>query len=232
MFNYTYHFIEGVAPKVDMNSEEKAKYVKEKLLEKGWHLLFFKADPTACSWDGPMNVIKRKMTEGYEFAMVGYDYIPLLSTKGLEGSGGTEIRQLVRNYRNFSQKNDILMFTPIQASPSANSLSSEGVIKEEKVRAMANRNMTAGSRQLVQDLDTIFYIDKIIHEGVPLLISVLHKHKNPKVISDYKKTIVLRFMLDRPIIGDVGKDKPEFWHKLDDVPLDSEELQEDANNPF
>ena len=231
MFNYTYHFIEGTAPKVTMTSVQKASYVKEKLLEKGWHLLFFKADPTVCHWDGPMNVIKRKMGEGYEFAMVGYDYLPLLSTKGLEGSGGTELRQLIRNYKNFSQKNNMLAFTPLQAAPSANSLSSEGVIKEDKVRAMANRNMTAGSRQLVQDLDTIFYIDKVVHEGIPLLITVLHKHKNPKVIADYKKTIVLRFMIDRPIIGDLGKE-PEYWHKLDDVPLDNDNLKNDSNNPF
>jgi len=231
MFNYTYHYVEGKAPEVSLSAIKKAEYVKEKLLKKGWHILFFKADPTKCNWDGPMNAIKKKMSKGYEFSIIGFDYLPLLSTKGLEGSGGTELRQLIRNYRNFCQNNNITMFSPLQASPGVNSLASEGILKEDRVKVMARRNMTAMSKQLVQDFDIMMYIDKVIHEGIPLLLIVLRKHKHPKVIAEHRKFVILRFMLDRPIIGDLGKE-PEYWHKLSDVPLDNEDLQEDANNPF
>jgi hypothetical protein len=232
MFKFLYADIEGKNPNdKKRTSLEKGEYVRKAFADKGWDLLFFKADPTSCEWNTPIKVFDGLFNKGHEIVLTGIDYVPLLSTKGLPGQGGTEIRYLIRKYKNYGAKRDMAILTPLQASPAALSLDSEGYTSVEKCNVMARRGLTAGSRQIVQEVDGLTFIDKVIYEGQPVLNVVIAKHKNPNVIPEAHKKFFLRFELGKPIVGDLNKEKA-YWEKVEDVPVINTSNEEETEEMY
>lgn len=85
-----------------MNPEEAAQYVKERLTSKGWHIKMLRMNPSEVTYFTIIDLITSLEREGYEVAVCVLDYIGLMSRRGttVGGPTGSDLRDLWRRLRN------------------------------------------------------------------------------------------------------------------------------------
>lgn len=136
---------------------ELAKYVKSRLEATGFHIQFYRVNPSDWYYMDILNLIIKQETLGYEVKAVVCDYLGLLPTKGCtQGPNGVDLRDLFRRIRNFTSSRKILFITPHQLSTEAKLLDRDDTI--DFVKKIANGGYYAGSRQIDQEVDIEIYL--------------------------------------------------------------------------
>ena len=197
----------------DISAQDMTRYVKEKLQVNGFHVKMMRVDPTQWTYKSICNKIVELEAEGYVIEVLFLDYLAMVPTTGCITSGpmGTDIRDLYRRIRNFcASSRQMVVFTPHQLSTEAKRMIRAGVPEDQFVKEINEKGMFAGSGQLDQECDLIFYTHICKSNGVTYLTFQRDKHRLPTIIADENKYFVLRFPKGMPIPEDRDEEESGF----------------------
>ena len=194
----------------DISAQEMREYIRSRLSRNGFHIKFYRLNPTDTNYRDIINEVLSVEADGYEVHVLGMDYLTMVSTDGCDTSGptGTDIRDLIRRMRNFCASKDIIALSPVQLAPTAKQLLRNGVPEIELVKHVANKGMYSGSSQLDQEFDLSIVIGKAVVNRKAYLTIQREKHRLSSVIDDDDLFMILPFNKGRPIPFDLEKDKP------------------------
>lgn len=181
-------------------------YIKKAMGVNGYHIEMMRLDPSKTSFYDIIDILTGFEAKGYEIHATICDYLSMVNRLGLDRTGptGTEIRQLFRILRNFSQPRGITFITPHQLSTEAKALVRQGV--DNFVKEIANKGYYEGSRQIDQEVDLELYVHKEIVNKVPYLTIQRGKHRKIKITPEKHLYTVLPFQPVGGICDDLGKD--------------------------
>ena len=200
----------------EITPQEMRTYIKTRLTRNGFHVKFYRLNPSDTNYRDIINEVLTLEADGYEVQALGMDYLTMVSTEGCNTSGptGTDIRDLIRRIRNFCASKDILAISPVQLSPTAKQLLRNGVPEIELVKHVANKGMYSGSSQLDQEFDLSIVIGKAVVNRKAYLTIQREKHRLSTVIDDDDLYVIYPFSKGRPIPFDLERDKPIHMKSL------------------
>lgn len=158
---------------------EMSRYVHEKLGQTGYHVKFLRVDPTQWTYKHITNKLLEYEADGYEIHVCMLDYLGMVPTVGCtQGPAGTDMRDLFRRVRNFTNPRKIALITPHQLSTEAKKKIREGATGF--VQEIAGKGYYAGSAQLDQEVDLEIYIHIEIVNGISYLTYQRGKHRKTR----------------------------------------------------
>lgn len=176
----------------DIPEEEMSTYVKEKLQVNGFHVKLMRVDPTQWSYRHICNKVLELEAEGYEIHLLMLDYLAMVPTTGCSiGPMGSDLRDMFRRLRNFSNPKRITVITPHQLSTEAKMLIRDG--RQDFVKMIPNLGYHDKCRTLDNELDLELYIHIEKVNGKSFLTIQRGKHRGVKNIPDAQKYMVLAF---------------------------------------
>lgn len=176
----------------DIPEEEMSTYVKEKLQVNGFHVKLMRVDPTQWSYRHICNKVLELEAEGYEIHLLMLDYLAMVPTTGCSiGPMGSDLRDMFRRLRNFSNPKRITVITPHQLSTEAKMLIRDG--RQDFVKMIPNLGYHDKCRTLDNELDLELYIHIEKVNGKSFLTIQRGKHRGVKIIPDAQKYMVLAF---------------------------------------
>lgn len=212
----------------EVNVNEAAAYVSERLRETGFEIRMDRFDPSEFTCASIKSQLDGLYADGYEIVALFIDYLAMASKAGLEAKvAGDDIRMLFRQIRNYTAPRGITCVTPHQLSSDALQLTRENV--EDFVKVVANKGYYDGCRRLGQEPDLELFIHKVVINGESFLTVQRGKHRNV-VTQEKDQYFVLPFKpigtipwdVDRddemtlamPGGGQLGSDQEEAWWAL------------------
>lgn len=186
---------------------EARDYVIAKLTATGYEIRMLRWDPSETTYQKLFDYVDKLEAEGYEIHGIVFDYLTMMSKRGLESSGatGSDIRDLFRRVRAFMSARNILFITPAQLSPAAKQLVRGNV--ENLVKEVANKGYYDGCSTIDQEVDLEIYIHKVIVNGRSYLTIGRGKHRKIRETPEKDKYLVLPFHDVGAIVDDLfGKD--------------------------
>lgn len=197
------------------SSKERVQFVLSKLTANGWTPIMLRVNPGEWGYIDLQNKILEYEAKGFEIKICFIDYLNLLDKKGCtHGASGDEVRDLFRRIRNFFSARKTTVVTPHQLSTEALMLLRDG--RRELAKHVVGKDYTDSCKRICQDVDTeiAISIEKLEFNGQEpkpgqtehaLCVAV---GKNRKVyVSESKKSFVLPFVPNGPILSDVDKEK-------------------------
>lgn len=176
----------------NVNLEEAAAYVSERMERNGYKIKMLRIDPSDYTFHDMFDLVKSLEAEGYEIHQFICDYLNMMSKKGTSGgANGADIRDLFRRVRNFMSPRGINFITPHQLSPDAKALVRMGV--EDFVKEVANKGYWDSCKAIDQevDLEIIIHIVKI--NGESFLTIQRGKHRKVQITLEKDLYTVLKF---------------------------------------
>lgn len=159
--------------------DEMSAYVQEKLQQTGYHVKFLRVDPTQWSFKHITNKLLEYEADGYEIHVCMLDYLGMVPTTGcIQGPAGTDMRDLFRRIRNFTNPRKITLITPHQLSVDAKKKIREGTTGF--VQELVGKGYYAGSSQLDQEVDLEIFIHIEIVNGLSYLTWQRGKHRKTR----------------------------------------------------
>lgn len=141
----------------EVDTEEAARYIGEKLGVNGYSNKILRIDPTDYTYMDLFSLIEELEDEGYEIHFLSLDYLNMISKKGCnQGPQGEEIRDLIRRVRNFTSKKNITCQTPHQLSTDAKMLERTG--PDNFLKHVVGRGYYDGCKRIDQEVDLEVYI--------------------------------------------------------------------------
>lgn len=196
-------------------SKERVAFVLSKLTKNGWTPIMIRINPGEWGYIDLQNKILEYEAKCYEVKICFVDYLNLLDKKGCtHGASGDEVRDLFRRIRNFFSARKTTCVTPHQLSTEALVLLRDG--RRELAKAVVGKDYTDSCRRICQDVDTevAISIEKIENNGQEIKSGQIEHAlcvavgKNRKVyVSESKKSFVLPFVPNGPILADIDKEK-------------------------
>lgn len=170
----------GVAVDVSqVDRDEAAGYVAEKLTSRGWNVDMIRIDPNAFTYQELYNTILRYEAAGCEIHAVFFDYLALINRKGCQSSMiGEDIRLLMQRVRTFMSARNILFVTPHQLSQEAMALKRAGV--GNFTAEIAGKNYWDGSKRIANEADLEVYVDIVERDKRHYLAIHRGKHRTVK----------------------------------------------------
>lgn len=167
-----------VNPKdINLNIEEVAAVVKDRLEKNGWKIEFVRVDPDNSNFRKLFALIEYYEKLGYEVQLCVIDYLAKLNKEGCtQGVAGADVKNLYSRVRNFFNKKRIALITAHQMSSEALALTKMG-ITDQLVNEVAGRGFYDGCRTLHQELDMELYIHIVEHNGAAYLTCRRGKHR-------------------------------------------------------
>lgn len=188
----------------NLNEEEVAQYVQNKLQETGYNVKLLRVDPTMWTYKSICNKMLEYEAEGYEIHLCMLDYLGMVPTTGCnQGPMGTDLRDMFRRMRNFFNKKKITLITPHQLSTEAKRLIRDG--RTDFVRDIEGKGYYAGCAQLDQEVDLEIYIHIEIVNGKSYLTVQRGKHRKISQTPIEDRYCVLPFHDIGGIRDDLGK---------------------------
>lgn len=161
----------------EINADEAAKFVGERLRANGFEVKMLRFDPTEFTAAGFIGILDGFIADGYEIIGLLIDYLNMLSKSGIEAKvHGDDIRLLFRRIRNYCSPRGIACVSPHQLSSDALQLTRENV--EDFVKTVANKGYYDGCKRLGQEPDIEILIHKIVVNGASFLTVNRGKHRN------------------------------------------------------
>lgn len=192
--------IKGIPP------EEMRDYVISVMTATGFHIKMIYMDPTQSTYLSVINKVLEYEAEGYEVQLCMLDYMYKIPTTGCYNTGpmGTDIRDMLRRFRNFFKARKCTFFTPHQLSTEAKKLFRICPAPEDFVKDLPDKGMSAGSAQLDNDIDLEFFLQKVLHNGRYYLTIQRGKHRLPTIITEAEKYTIYQFPTKMPIPADIN----------------------------
>lgn len=176
----------------NVSEEEMSAYVKEKLQVNGFHVKLMRVDPTQWTYRHICNTILALEAEGYEVKVLMLDYLAMLPTTGCSiGPMGSDVRDMYRRMRNFTNPKRIILITPHQLSTEAKQLIRDG--RQDFVKEIAEKGYWDKCRTIDNEVDIELYIHIEKLNKASYLTIQRGKHRLPTIIPDELKYIVLPF---------------------------------------
>lgn len=188
----------------EVNSDEAAAYVSEKLRATGFEIRMDRFDPSEFTVAGFLATLDAIYADGYEIQLLVVDYLNMLSKSGIDAKiAGDDIRFLFRRVRNYCSPRGIAFITPHQLSSEAQQLTRDNV--EDFVKVIAGKGYYDGCKRLGQepDLELLIHIVRVNNEA--FLTIQRGKHRNA-VTPEKDQYVVLPFKQVGTIPWDLDKD--------------------------
>lgn len=183
---------------------EMSTYVKERLQVNGFHIKLMRVDPTQWTYRHICNKVLELEAEGYEVQLLMLDYLAMVPTTGCSiGPMGSDLRDMFRRLRNFTNPKKITVITPHQLSTEAKMLIREG--RTDFVKEIPNKGFHDKCRTLDNELDLELYIHIEKVNGRSFLTIQRGKHRGVSIIPDPQKYMVLAFHDVGGIRDDIDK---------------------------
>lgn len=187
----------------DVNTEEAAEYVKEKLQETGFTLKVMRIDPSSYTYHDLFELINKLESENFEIVACFCDYLNMMSKLGCTtGPAGTEIRDLFRRVRNFMSRKAIAFITPHQLSTEAKMLLRMGA--DNFVQEIANKGYYDSCRTIDQEVDIEIYHHIVKVNDESYLTLQRGKHRKPSITPERDLYTVLKFEPVGGILDDIN----------------------------
>ncbi len=188
----------------EVNFEEAAKYVHEKLTATGYEIIMTRWDPSETSYQSHYDFINKLEADGYEVHAVVSDYLNMYNKKGcVQGAMGFEVRDLWRRMRNFHAPRGILFISPHQLSPGAKALVRQNV--EDFVKEIEGKGYYDSCSTVDQEVDLELFIHIVKVAGRSYLTIQRGKHRKITATRERDRYIVLPFEDIADIPDDFGK---------------------------
>lgn len=192
--------------------EEMRQYVVDQLTTTGFKIKMMRVDPTQWTYNSLFNEILSLEANGYSVHVLMVDYLFMMPTTGcIQGALGADKRDLLRRVRNFCSARNTTFITPFQLSTEATQLLRNGVPDHQLSKEIAEKNYTADSKQVGQELDVEIYCHLFSHRGKKMLSIGRGKHRIPTVISEEEKFFYMMFPdLNVPVLPDIHREDTSF----------------------
>jgi len=223
VYLYLFNNENGFKPDIStISKEEMATYVKERLGAKGWHVKYYRINPSEWTYKHMFNLVLKLESMGYEILTCITDYLAKLPTIGCVNSGstGSDLHDLFNRVRNFFSARGILFISPHQLSTEAKQLTRQNVVSDLNfVKEIAGKGYSELSKRLDQIWDAGFYIHKAYINRKPVLTIGWDKHRRPGSVDDKYKYAILNFPKDRdmPIMETINNPDTESGENGDDL---------------
>ena len=184
--------------------EEKAEYVKHKMEATGYHIKMIRVNPTMWGYRDVCNYCLALEAEGYEIHLLMLDYLAMMPTTGCsEGPMGSDVRDMFRRMRNFTNPRKITLLTPHQLSTEAKMLIREG--RQNFVQELPGKGYYDKCRTVDNevDIELFIHIEKV--NGSSYLTIQRGKHRLNGVTPAEHLYMAIEFMKDGSILDDFGK---------------------------
>ena len=184
-----------------IDTEEMASYVKMHLQATGFTIKMLRVDPTQWTYKSVFNKILDLEAQGYAIEVLMLDYMALLPTTGCINTGpsGTDLRDMLRRFRNLAASKGICLISPHQVSAEAKNMLRGGIPEANFLKEIAEKGYYAGSKQLDQEIDLDLYVHLFKQNKETYLAVQRGKHRLPTVIPDEKKSFYMKFPKKMPI---------------------------------
>lgn len=187
----------------NISTAEASAYVIARLSVTGYEIRWLRVDPSDYTYRHFIDLVLQLEADGYEIHAVLFDYLNMISKKGCNtGPMGTEIRDLFRRVRNFTNPRGILFMTPHQLSSDAKSLLRGGVAPEDFVKEIANKGYWDSCRVIDQEVDLEIYIHLVKRNGETWITIQRGKHRKPTITPDIDLYCVYKFDSDLGLLPD------------------------------
>lgn len=187
--------------------EEMRKTILECLGVNGWNIKMIRMDPTQCTYKSVLNKVLEYEAQGYAVEAFFPDYIGMIPTTGCVTTGpiGTDMRDLIRRFRNFFAPRRAVVFNPHQLSTDAKGLIRGGIPEDKFVKEIEGKGYYSGSKQLDQEFDMEIFIHLFHYKREAYLSVQRGKHRVSTIIEDESdKYFLMKFPWRMPIPDDVG----------------------------
>lgn len=221
MYKYLYYNEHKELPDLTVvTGVEVARYIKEKLGARGYHVKIIRVNPSEWTYRSLFNKILEYEADGYEVHACFVDYLEKLPTTGCisSGPGGTDLRDLFNRCRNFFGSKKIFFATPHQLSTEAKQLIRNGVPDVNFVKEVTGKGYTSASKQLDQVVDLELYLHIARVNRKPFLTVQRGKFRDPAIIDDELLYCMLPFPKNAPILDDLNSEHGDLdtIHNLDE----------------
>ncbi len=188
--NETFEDFDTRDPDIDL--QEAASYVHEKLTVNGYHFKFLRFDPSSFTF-AKLCTLLRDYEREYEIHLCSIDYLNMMSKEGcMGGTDSALIRDLFRRVRNYTNPRGITLLTAHQLSSDAKQLVRNGC--ENFVKEVANKGYWADSKQIDQELDLEIIINlERPGDGSTFLTAHRGKHRMPFITPEKDLYTVYKF---------------------------------------
>ena len=182
-----------------------AGYVTQALNANGWENFFYRFNGSDFTYIDLIDVYEHLKAEGYEVQASWVDYLNLMSKRGCDGNGptGSNIRDLFRRVRNYTNPERILFHTPHQLGPIAKKLVREGH-GEHFVNEVVNKGYWDGCSTIDQEVD-VELIHHIVKQGGQSYFTLARgKHRGVNDTPEEDLSTVLKFEPIGGILDDIN----------------------------
>lgn len=196
-----YTLLKGNFDNVQISDEEKAhldkyataRYVREKLEEKGYNIKIVRVNPSEWSYIEIQNKILQYESEGYEVHMCLIDYLNLANKNGLPNiRGDSDVQELFRRTKNFMcAQHNIALVTPHQLSGDALELKRMG--NKYLVKQVADGSYYADCRGLYREPELEILIDIVKDNSKKYQAFARGKHRGQNDTPEEDKFFILPF---------------------------------------
>lgn len=201
---------------VDMRGvtyQEQAKYVSEKLAEKGFHVKIVDFENGGSPFKY-LNYLENFIEEGYEIISVGCDYVNLLDREAVgKNNIADNTKGLHRIISDWTKPRDIFHYTAGQLSADARTLMR--LYPEEFITRLTDQGYYENCKSLSTEFDMEFFIYKRIHNGVTWQEFQWGKHRKLGATHESDKHFAMKYypvgMIGYP--WDVDKEGVDYSYK-------------------
>ncbi len=186
----------------DISVEEMSDYVYKKMSQTGYEVDMLRVDPTKWSYRDIINYCLRKEAEGYEIHVLAVDYLAMVPTTGCTiGPMGSDMRDMYRRIRNFTNPRGIIFITPHQLSTDAKMMIREG--RTDFVRELPGKGFYDKCKTVDNEVDVEIFIHIEKSNGRSYLTIQRGKHRKVKITPQEYLHCILPF---HPVLNGIMMD--------------------------
>lgn len=182
----------------DIDPNEAARYIKEKLGATGYEIKVISADPTNFGVSDIINTVDSLEAQGYEIHHLNVDYLAMSAKNFSRSADATSqyIQNMFTKLRNYCRRKKIFLSTPHQLGREAKDLLSSGV--SDLVKQIVGKSYYDGCKRIDQEVDVEIYIHKETLNGEDYLTMQRGKHRGVNNTPHAHQYCVYKF---DPMIG-------------------------------
>lgn len=158
------------------NEEEAGKFIKEVFGKNGWRTYMVRINPDEFTLKDFQDMIYQLEASNHEIILCSFDYLAMMSTKGIEATiTGQEKQLLWKRVRNMFTVRKTFFISPHQLSTEAQNIERDRPSKF--LDEILGRGYYQGCRSLHQEVDLEINIQKIVKDGVTYICYGRAKHR-------------------------------------------------------
>lgn len=177
LYGQCYVNVFGKVPEREPDVEEAGKFIKETFAKNGWRTYMVRLNPDEFTLSDFQSMIYDLENTGHEIIVCCFDYLSMMSTKGIDGGGVTgQAEQLLwKRVRNMFTVRKTFFISPHQLSTEAALIERDRPSKF--LEEILNRGYYKLCRSLHQEVDYEINIQKFVVNGITYIGYGRGKHR-------------------------------------------------------